>query len=579
MKKTLRFSLLGLALMLAGNIMAQKTVTIDFDADYQTLFPTLPGVSCSANKDQGIEASNDGDFQGPTTSTPVEGVTVTVTPAEDAKTPSRIWDRAPRLRMYSGTFTVTAEDITKIEFTSSTSKFNMSTTNGTLDGKTWVGKSNEVVFDVANNTQINKIVVTLGGETEVIDPNKKGTQDNPYTVAEAQELLSTMEVNVKTDVVFVKGFITKIDEVETVSYGNATYYINDTQTEDNQLEIFRGYYLENKHFTAADQIKVGDEVVVTGQLVNYRSSKAAETDPYTPEMTQGNYIYSLNGKTTAEGDEPGPQPGDDVPALTTCDQVISGEDGTVFHVKGTCTEITNTTFGNWYLQDETGQVYIYGTLDAEGNSKNFSSLGIEVGDVVEVYGPKKTFNETIELVDVKVLSITKGTAPQPQVEEISVEQALDIINEELEDGKTTSSEYIVTGYVVGAPEFQRKDDGSLYGNANFVIADEKGGQPTLTVFRAKSFGSEVFTEETIGLLNENDLVQVQGKLQRFVKDGVMTPELSSCHIVSINGQTGGVTDITASKAADSRIFNLAGQQVERAQKGLYIQGGKKFIAK
>ena len=34
MKKTLRFSLLGLALMLAGNIMAQKTVTIDFDADY-----------------------------------------------------------------------------------------------------------------------------------------------------------------------------------------------------------------------------------------------------------------------------------------------------------------------------------------------------------------------------------------------------------------------------------------------------------------------------------------------------------------------------------------------------------------
>lgn len=99
----------------------------------------------------------------------------------------------------------------------------------------------------------------------------------------------------------------------------------------------------------------------------------------------------------------------EIPELTTCAVVLTeGVDGELYHVKGTCKEIQNTTYGNWILEDETGEILIYGTLDAEGNTKNFTSLGIEEGDVVEVCGPRKTFKTTtIELVDVTVLSITK----------------------------------------------------------------------------------------------------------------------------------------------------------------------------
>ena len=64
-------------------------------------------------------------------------------------------------------------------------------------------------------------------------------------------------------------------------------------------------------------------------------------------------------------------------------------------------------YGNWMLKDATGEILIYGTLDAEGKTKNFSSLGIEVGDIVTVEGPKKTYNTTVELVDVKVIAIEK----------------------------------------------------------------------------------------------------------------------------------------------------------------------------
>ena len=92
----------------------------------------------------------------------------------------------------------------------------------------------------------------------------------------------------------------------------------------------------------------------------------------------------------------------------TCAEVAAGPDGKTFRVKGVVTSIVNTTYGNWYLKDDTGEVYVYGTLDKDGKTKNFLSLGLEVGDVVEVEGPKKDYNGTIELIDVTVLSIEKA---------------------------------------------------------------------------------------------------------------------------------------------------------------------------
>lgn len=92
----------------------------------------------------------------------------------------------------------------------------------------------------------------------------------------------------------------------------------------------------------------------------------------------------------------------------TCAEVIAGPDSKTYRVKGICTGIANTTYGNWYLTDETGSIYIYGTYDKNGKEKNFSSWGMEVGDEVIVEGPKTTYGSTVELVNVTVVALNKS---------------------------------------------------------------------------------------------------------------------------------------------------------------------------
>lgn len=112
------------------------------------------------------------------------------------------------------------------------------------------------------------------------------TPETAYDVAKAIELIAAGQ-GLETKV-YVKGTITKIDEVST-KYGNATFYIGDgTEKTENDLMIYRSYTLENQKFTDENQIKVGDEVIMNGLLVDFNGTKEMKTC----------YIYSLNGVTT-----------------------------------------------------------------------------------------------------------------------------------------------------------------------------------------------------------------------------------------------------------------------------------------
>ena len=91
----------------------------------------------------------------------------------------------------------------------------------------------------------------------------------------------------------------------------------------------------------------------------------------------------------------------------TCAEVIAGPDSKNYRVTGVCTRIANTSYGNWYLNDGTGEIYIYGTVNS-GGSYAWASFGIDVGDVVTVEGPKTTYNGTVELVDATFISVKKS---------------------------------------------------------------------------------------------------------------------------------------------------------------------------
>lgn len=155
MDKILRISMIAVLAFIA-NFSFGQTI-FNFDNDYKTLFPDLPGVSSSD--------SHEGDFTKATTCT-VDGIKVTISKKTSGNNENRIWTSSPRLRMYSGTMTIEAPEGKKISDISFEQKKWAERNNsdvGTLTAGKWKGDANKVVVTIAGNTQIKSLTVTLAG--------------------------------------------------------------------------------------------------------------------------------------------------------------------------------------------------------------------------------------------------------------------------------------------------------------------------------------------------------------------------------------------------------------------------------
>ena len=113
----------------------------------------------------------------------------------------------------------------------------------------------------------------------------EGTEASPYNVAKSLNIIHSG--NIPEDKVYVKGKISKLGEF-AADYGNYTYYISDDGTSTNEFMVYRGYYFGGEKFTSADQLKVGDEVVVLGKLIMFKGN--------TPEINSGSSVITINGK-------------------------------------------------------------------------------------------------------------------------------------------------------------------------------------------------------------------------------------------------------------------------------------------
>lgn len=117
----------------------------------------------------------------------------------------------------------------------------------------------------------------------VIDPNAPGGKNNPYTVAQARDAI---DAGTGTEGVYAKGIVSKIVTPYSSQYGNISYNISDDGTEGaNQLQAFRGKSYNGYNFTSENDIKVGDEVVIYGNLIKYNNSIY--------EFAQDNQLVSL----------------------------------------------------------------------------------------------------------------------------------------------------------------------------------------------------------------------------------------------------------------------------------------------
>lgn len=189
----------------------------------------------------------------------------------------------------------------------------------------------------------------------------------------------------------------------------------------------------------------------------------------------------------------------------TVADVNAGVEGKLYRVTGTCTAIANTQYGNWYITDKTGTLYIYGTLDAKGATKNFTSLGIEIGDEITVEGPKSVYKGTPQLVNVTVVKINKSLI---KVDSLSQDTLA------VEGGTTTA--YLTCkgqGVSVQVPEDAKSwlsiDAINTVGNATEVVfkaAPNTGGDRNTTITFQTTDGSKPYTSQA-KLTQKGSIVQ------------------------------------------------------------------------
>jgi len=203
-----------------------------------------------------------------------------------------------------------------------------------------------------------------------------GTAQNPYTVADVQALFATGTY--PSDKVYVKGKISEIKSLDVSQFTRAQYYISDDGTTTNQFYIYNGLYLGGENFTANDQISVGDEVVVYGQLTIFGT---------TQEMAANNYIFSLNGQggVIVEPDRYETISAAAAAATDTHKEAyIAVSNVVVTYINGTNVYVLETSTGCGFL--------LYGT--------NGLPEGLKVGDVLQgtLFGELYTYHGLPELI-------------------------------------------------------------------------------------------------------------------------------------------------------------------------------------
>ena len=414
-----------------------------------------------------------------------------------------------------------------------------------------------------------------GSGGEELQLTSAGTATSPYIVTDIIAVAKRMTADETKSGVYVKGIVSQIDEIDTGTYGNATYYISIDGTSANQFEIYRGYYLDGAKFTSEDQLKVGDVVVVYGDLVNFKGN--------TPELTQRNKLISINDPNVNPAVGDGTEGGDDQPTgegaegsgtadspynvaailqvgskLTSDDQVEN------VYVKGIISQIddVSTQYGNatYYISDDgqtTTQFEIYRGYYIDG-AKFTAEDQIKVGDKVTVCGTLVNFKgNTLEFTTgSKIISINDETPVTPdQPGEATGEGTQEspfnaakanAVAGALASQEVSSQSYYIKGKVCAIATDKNGNaqnyDYGTYGNASFYISDDGTETGKFYVYRALYLGNKKWEQGAGDVLKVGDEVVIYGKLTNY--NGTPETAQGEAYLYSLNGKTEGETPDT-----------------------------------
>ena len=119
-----------------------------------------------------------------------------------------------------------------------------------------------------------------------------------------------------------------------------------------------------------------------------------------------------------------------------------------------------------------------------------------------------------------------------------------------------------------------KEVSASFGNATYDISDDATAANKLTVYRGYFYDNKHFTSND--QIKVGNVVVVYGKLVNYNNN---TPQVTNSSIYSLNGVVSGVDNITVDKNVDAPAYNVAGQRVNDAYKGIVVKNGKKYLNK
>ena len=384
-----------------------------------------------------------------------------------------------------------------------------------------------------------------------------GTKDAPLSIAQALEKINALEDGKESELnAYVKGKVVKVttNQANFEKYGNLNYLISEDGTETNAITVYSGDGLNGEKFSGIDALGAGDEVIVFGKLYKY-----VKDSNVTPEIAKGNYLVSLvkagsgGGGDAAKGTKENPY--NVAEALAAINALAdNGYSDAEVYVKGKVVKVTTTQanfekYGNLnYLISEDGTeantITVYSGDGLDG--AKFSGIdALGAGDEVVVYGKLQKYvkndNVTPEIAKGNYLvslvkagsggggDAAKGTKENPY----NVAEALAAINA-LADNGYSDAEVYVKGKVVKVTTTQANFE--KYGNLNYLISDDGTESSTVTVYSGDGLNGAKFTG--IDAIKQGDEVIVYGKLQKYVKNDNVTPEIAKGnYLVSLNGKT------------------------------------------
>ena len=152
------------------------------------------------------------------------------------------------------------------------------TPNGANETET----ANEATLTVAHVSDASlKAEITLKQNAAAVTAND-GSLERPYTAAEA---IAAIDANTDLKGKYVKGIVKEVVSHNS-SCGSMVYNI---ESGEKILKIFNGYDFGHTKFLGTEDLKVGDEVVVFGDLYKHNNTVY--------ELNTDNYLISINGET------------------------------------------------------------------------------------------------------------------------------------------------------------------------------------------------------------------------------------------------------------------------------------------